>query len=252
MRNKLEASALLIFLVGWEVIARAGVFSPFIFPSISGSVLWSIENYMYILDAAWATLRLLLISIFVSTVVSLIMGGLASISKSIRAIVETFTSIFIPIPSVSLLPFALLWFGLGEKPIIFITSFGAIWIFTLNIINGFATVNKTLIDVGRNFGLESWKMVWHILIPSAFPSILTGFKSAWAVSWRTVVAAELVLGAVGMKGGLGWVIYCQRFMFNPNGMMAALMCISLIGILMENVLLETIENKTIKRWGMKV
>jgi len=252
MRNKLRASALLIFLVGWEIVARAGVFSPFIFPSISGSILWSIENYMYILDAAWATLRLLLISIFVSTVVSLIMGGLASISKSIRTIVETFTSILIPIPSVSLLPFALLWFGLGDRPILFVTSFGAIWIFTLNIINGFATVNKALIDIGRNFGLESWKMVWHILIPSAFPSILTGFKSAWAVSWRTVVAAELVLGAVGMKGGLGWVIYCQRFMFNPNGMMAALMCISLIGILMENVLLETIENNTIKKWGMKV
>lgn len=251
MRSKLKASALLIALVGWEVVARAGVFSPFIFPSISGSILWGIRNYVDLLESAWVTLRLLLVSILISTVVSLIIGGLASISKSIRIIAETFTSIFIPIPSVSLLPFALLWFGLGEKPIVFITSFGAIWIFTLNIINGFATVNKTLIDIGRNFGLERWKMVWHILIPSAFPSILTGFKSAWAVSWRTVVASELVLGAVGMKGGLGWVIYCQRFRFNPNGMMAALMCISIIGIFMENVLLETVERRTVKRWGMK-
>lgn len=251
MRNKLKTSALLIFLVGWEVVARAGVFSPFIFPSISGSILWSIKNYMYILDAVCTTLYVLLISILISTIISLIIGGLASISKSIRAIVETFTSIFVPIPSVSLLPFALLWFGLGMRPIVFITSFGAIWIFTLNIINGFATVNKTLIDVGRNFGLKSWKMVWHIFIPSAFPSILTGFKSALAVSWRTVVASELVLGAVGMKGGLGWVIYCQRFNFNPNGMMAALMCISLIGMLMENVFLNKIEQKTVKKWGMK-
>jgi len=252
MRNKLKAATLFFFLIIWEVISRAEIFSPLIFPSISGSILWAIESHIYLLDSAWATLRLLLVSILLSTIVSLIMGGLASISKPIRIIVETFTSIFVPIPSVSLLPFALLWFGLGDKPIIFITSFGAIWIFTLNIVNGFATVNKTLIDVGRNFGLKSWKMVWHILIPSAFPSILTGFKSAWAVSWRTVVAAELVLGAVGMKGGLGWVIYCQRFKFNPNGMMAALMCISLIGIFMENMLLETIENKTIKKWGMKV
>jgi len=251
MKNKLKTSALLAFLIGWEVISRAGIFSPFIFPSITGSIIWAIENYVYILGSAWTTLRLLLISITISTVVSLIIGGLASISKSIRIIVETFTSIFVPIPSVSLLPFALLWFGLGDKPIIFITSFGAIWIFTLNIINGFTTVNKTLIDVGRNFGLKSWKMVWHVLIPSAFPSILTGFKSAWGVSWRTVVASELVLGAVGMKGGLGWVIYCQRFNFNPNGMMAALMCISLIGMLMENVFLGKLEQKTVKKWGMK-
>lgn len=228
-----------------------GVFSPFIFPSIIGSVIWAIENYNYVLESAWATVRLLLISLVISTITSLAIGGLAAISSSVRSVAETFTSIFVPIPSTSLLPFALLWFGLGDRPIVFITSFGAIWIFTLSIINGFATVNRALIDVGRNFGLEGWKMIRYVMIPSAFPSILTGFKSAWAVSWRTVVAAELVLGAVGMKGGLGWLIYLQRFNFNPNGMMAALMCISLLGIFMENAILGTIENRTVKKWGMK-
>ena len=250
MTAKLKVSALLVFLAIWEIISRAGIFSPLIFPSIIGTIIWAIGNHVYVLESAWTTLRLLLLSLVVSTTVSLIIGGLASISKSVRGVVEAFTTMFVPIPSVSLLPFALLWFGLGDRSIMFITSFGAISIFTLSIIDGFATVNKALIDVGRNFGLEGWKMFRYILIPSAFPSILTGFKSAWGVSWRTVVASELVLGAVGMKGGLGWVIYCQRFNFNPNGMMAALMCISIIGILM-TAGLNRIEQKTVKKWGMK-
>ena len=249
--KRLRIIIVAIFLVIWEFIARSNIFSSFIFPSISGTIQWAIGNPTYLLESAWATLYLLLISIAISTAVSLGLGALASISENIRTIIETFTSTFSPLPSVSLLPFALLWFGLGERPIIFITSFGAIWIFTLNVVNGFATIKKVLIDVGRNYGLKNWRLIRHILIPSAFPNILTGFKSAWAVSWRTVVAAELVLGAVGMKGGLGWVIYCQRFMFNPNGMMAALMCISLIGIFMESFILERIERRTIKKWGMK-
>ena len=82
--NKMKTSALLAFLIGWEVISRAGVFSPFIFPSIVGSVIWAIENYVYVLESAWTTLRLLLISLVVSTTVSLIMGGVASISKSVK------------------------------------------------------------------------------------------------------------------------------------------------------------------------
>jgi len=150
-----------------------------------------------------------------------------------------------------MLPFAILWFGLGEKPIIFITLFGSFCPFYINIINGFSTVNPKLIDVGKIYGLKGFKLIQHIIIPASFPHLLTGFRGAWGIAWRSVVAAELVFGAVGGEGGLGWLIYINRFQLNAAGMLATLFCISVIGIFMENVLLETIEKRTVVKWGMK-
>ena len=94
-------------------------------------------------------------------------------------------------------------------------------------------------------------MFRHILLPSALSSLITGFRISWAHSWRTIVSAELLFGAIGALGGLGWIIYVNRYMFHPEGMIAAIAVISLIGIFMENVILSVIERKTVKRWGMK-
>ncbi len=61
--------------------------------------------------------------------------------------------------------------------------------------------------VGRNYGLSGWRYIGRILIPAAFPSILTGLKVGWAFAWRTLIAAELVFGVSSQSGGLGWFIY---------------------------------------------
>jgi len=101
------------------------------------------------------------------------------------------------------------------------------------------------------YGLSKVNLTRYILLPASFPHILTGFRTAWGSSWRTVVAAELIFGAVGEGGGLGWLIYVNRFHLNPAGMLACLICICIIGIITEQVL-ELTERKTIKKWGMKV
>ena len=106
-------------------------------------------------------------------------------------------------------------------------------------------------DVGKIYGLKGFALVRHIILPASLPYVLTGFRGAWGIAWRSVVAAELVFGAVGGKGGLGWLIYVNRFQLNASGMLATLFCISIIGIFMENILLETMERKTVKKWGMK-
>lgn len=210
-----------------------------------------ISNYQRLLEATWSTLKLLIFGLCISSLLSLTVGALATLTAKVKAIVDVIISILSPIPAISILPFAILWFGLGEKPIIFITIFGSFCPFLINIVNAFRTVNKNWLDVGRNYGLRRLSLVRYITIPASLPHILAGFRAAWGVAWRSVVAAELVFGAVGGKGGLGWLVYVNRFQLNSSGMLAALFCISLIGIFMENIILELIERKTVKKWGMK-
>ena len=242
----------IIALLGWELVARSGIFSSLIFPSISDTLSYMTSHHERLLQASSYTLKLLISGLALSSSVGFLMGALTATSKKMKSVMETIVSIISPIPASSMLPFAILWFGLGEDPIIFVTFFGSISPFLINIVNAFATVNKTQMDVGRNFGLKGFSLVRHVLLPASSPHIISGFRAAWGVAWRSVVAAELIFGAVGGKGGLGWLIYMNRFQLNSAGMLGALLCISFIGIIVENILLELLERKTVKTWGMKI
>jgi len=242
---------IVLVIFSWEIVARLGIFSSLIFPSPSSTLIYMIDYHNRLFEASYYTLKLLLCGLALSCSAGFLAGALTAISTKIKSIMETVVSILSPIPASSMLPFAILWFGLGENPIMFVTFFGSICPFLIAIINAFSTINKTQMDVGRNFGLKKFGLVRHVLLPASFPHIIGGFRTAWGVAWRSVVAAELIFGAVGGKGGLGWLIYMNRFQLNSSGMMASLICISLIGMFTEGILLELLERKTVKKWGMK-
>lgn len=163
---------------------------------------------------------------------------------------ETLISIFDPLPGIALLPVALLWFGTGIESIIFIIVHSVIWPLVLNTYTGFRSVSRTQLEVGRNLGLTGIKLVTHIMVPASFPHILSGVKIAWARSWRALVAAEMIFGASGGQGGLGWLIYQQRYFLDIAGVFSTLVVIIVIGILVEDILLGQLEKRTIQRWGM--
>ena len=93
-------------------------------------------------------------------------------------------------------------------------------------------------------------MIFYIMVPAAFPYLLTGFKIGWSRAWRAIIAAEMVFGTAGVSGGLGWYIYKERYLMDISGVFAALVVIGIIGILVEDLLFGFIERKTVKRWGM--
>ena len=95
------------------------------------------------------------------------------------------------------------------------------------------------------------RFVWKILVPAAFPSILTGLKVGWAFAWRTQIAAELVFGASSGQGGLGWYIFQNRNELYTDKVFAGLAVVILIGLLVENLVFSLIERVTVKRWGMQ-
>jgi NitT/TauT family transport system permease protein len=164
---------------------------------------------------------------------------------------ETLTSMFNPLPAIALLPLALIWFGLGNGSLVFVLIHSVLWAVALNTHSGFLSVSNTLRMVGRNYGLHGLPYVAKILIPAAFPSILTGLKIGWAFAWRTLIAAELVFGVSSGSGGLGWFIYENKNQLEIANVFAGLFTVILIGLLVENVIFRTVERRTVRRWGMQ-
>ena len=236
----------------WQTLSYCGIWNPMLFPDPIGTVNYALANLDFVAGSVQRSLTLLLIALGASSVVSLTVSSIATQSKQFKVVLETLVSILGPIPGISLLPFAMLWFGLGYKPILFMTIVGSLAVFTLPIMNGFDTIPSIMIDVGRIYGLKKWEMVRHIYFPGTLPGLITGLRSAWGLSWRSLIGAELVYGAMGKSAGIGWIITLNRWNLNADGMAVGISSIAILGLAMEHLIMGSIEKATVKKWGMKV
>jgi NitT/TauT family transport system permease protein len=236
----------------WEVYAR-WLNNPLLFPTFSDTVkaLAAAIASGEIPRAASYSVGMLIKGYALGLLLAGLLTAFASAGRVGSDLLETLTAMFNPLPSIALLPLALIWFGLGDGSVIFVLIHAVLWSVALNMHAGFRAVSPTLKMVGQNYGLSKSGYVIRILLPAAFPSILTGLKTGWAFAWRTLIAAELVFGVSSGSGGLGWYIFEQKNQLLIPNVFAGLLTVILFGLVVENLIFKTIENATVRRWGMQ-
>ena len=250
--NAFRKSLVLILLaVVWEVYART-LDNELLFPTFGNTVLALVSGIGSgdIIQSAKFSLGLLLQGYVAGVVLAGLLTAFASVSRIGADFLETLTAMFNPLPSIALLPLALIWFGLDNGSVIFVLIHAVVWAVALNTHSGFRGISNTLRMVGQNYGLSRTSYVFKILVPAALPSILTGLKIGWAFSWRTLIAAELVFGASGNSGGLGWFIFVNKNELLIPNVFAGLLTIILLGLFVDNLIFRQLEARTVRRWGM--
>ncbi|PCJ39839.1 MAG: ABC transporter permease [SAR86 cluster bacterium] len=242
---------LILLALAWEIYARS-LNNPLIFPTFTATAEALFAGILSgeLLRAGAATIWLLVQGYGLGLLLAILLTILASITKIGADLLETLTAMFNPLPSIAMLPLAMVWFGLGNGSVIFVLVHAVLWAVALNTFSGFKSVSPTLRLVGQNYGLTGPGYIFKILIPGAFASILTGLKVGWAFAWRTLIAAELVFGASSGSGGLGWFLFQKKNELLITEVFAGLLTIIIFGLLIENLVFKTIENKTLRRWGM--
>jgi NitT/TauT family transport system permease protein len=248
-----KALLLVVLALVWEAYAR-WLGNPLVFPTFSATLgaLGRGVASGELPRAALHTLTLLGKGYLAGLVLACVLTAFASASRIGADLLETLTSMFNPLPSIALLPLALIWFGLGDASVIFVLIHAVLWAVALNAYSGFRAVSPTLRMVGQNYGLSAAGYVLRILIPGAFPSILTGLKVGWAFAWRTLIAAELVFGVSSGSGGIGWYIFERKNQLFIPEVFAGLLTVILFGLFVEHVIFRSIEDRTVRRWGMQV
>lgn len=247
-----RVAILVVLAVVWELFARwenndllvptfTQTAQAFVSGIVSGELLAKVGISMTLLLQGYAG----------GVIAAFALSGLAMSTRIGRDLLDTLTAMLNPLPAIALLPLALLWFGLGQKSLIFVLIHSVLWPLALNIHSGFSGVPAVLRMTGRNYGLKGLAFVFRILVPAALPAILAGLRIAWAFAWRTLIASELVFGASSGQGGLGWYIFQNRNELMTDRVFAGLAMVIIIGLLVETLLFRTVERLTVRRWGMQ-
>ena len=237
----------------WEIVVRGTGVNPLLFPSFSTvaahllaglGIGGSGELWSYI----WDTLSVLLQAYAISVLLAIALTGLAVANGWARDVLDTVTGIFQPLPSIALLPMAILWFGFSRESLVFVVVMAMIWPIASSLTVGFATVSPTLVRLGNNYELSRLRLMTNVLLPWALPMMIAGLKVGWGFGWRTVVAAELVFGATGSGGGIGWYINNSRLFMNVADGFAGIILVVIVGLLTESLFIA-LQRVTTHRWG---
>jgi len=131
--------------------------------------------------------------------------ALAWFPRGERAL-NPYVQILRPISPLAWTPLAILWFGVGDIPAIFIIFLGTVLPVTVMAMNAVGSVDQVHVNVARNFGLTPWMVIRRIVLPSAWPQLVTGLRLTLGIAWLVVVAAEML----AVTSGLGFLVIDSR------------------------------------------
>ena len=233
----------------WEIVAWAGMFPPRLFPTLE-----TVAHSFYALTVAGIlphhaieTLIRLLSGFALAGVFGVGIGILMGRSRLAEDIFLPLVSICAPIPGLAYAPLFLLWFGLGDFSSILLVGFVSAFPVIFNSWTGVKAVKEIWVRSAQSMGADDRRMFTHVILPGALPYILTGLRLGLAQAWRVLVAVEML---AAVPWGLGWLIFGARKFLNTDAMLAGIVVIALIGLVLEKLVFQKIENYTVVRWGM--
>jgi ABC-type nitrate/sulfonate/bicarbonate transport system permease component len=148
--------------------------------------------------AIYETLKGWAIALVLASILAIPAGILIGANRLLYEVTRPVVEFLRPVPSVALIPLAVLVFGSGLESKVFLATFAAIWMLLIQTIYGVHDVNPVAYDTSRAYGLGAVERLYRISLPSALPFIATGLRVASTVALLLVVSTEIVIGAPGI------------------------------------------------------
>ncbi|HET9010006.1 MAG TPA: ABC transporter permease [Nitrosarchaeum sp.] len=238
-----------ILVVIWQIVSMTNIWPNNLFPSpyeVAEDLVYTASDGSLFFGIGTSILRLIIglaIAIVGGMLLGIFMARVEIVNQTIGSLVLGLQSI----PSVAWVPLAILWFGLTDGGIIFVTAIGSMFAVTIATYTGVKNINPHYIEAARNMGAKGTQLATYVLIPAAFPYLISGFKQGWAFAWRGVIGAELLFSFLG----LGFLLNVGRQLNDISQVFAIMLVIMMVGIIIDGVIFKRIENKVMSRWGLR-
>ncbi|GLB59445.1 ABC transporter permease [Cytobacillus sp. NCCP-133] len=233
----------------WELGSRMELWHPLIFPSLS-SVFSALaeglqdKTLIYDLIASFKRLAVgLAISLVIGTLIGILLGKSKTADDTLGAVILALQSV----PSIVWLPIAIMWFGLNEKAVIFVTILGGTFVMALNMRTGIKNVSPLYIKAAQTMGANGIDLFIRVIFPASIPYVVTGSRLAWAFAWRALMAGELL----STGPGLGYTLRYASDFGRMDIVIGVMIIIGAIGMIVDQLIFQRIEKSVIKKWGLE-
>ncbi|MEP9397472.1 ABC transporter permease [Mesorhizobium sp. KR2-14] len=230
-----------VVLIGLaEIGTRSGIISALSLPRPSAVLQTFVQ--LYETGLLWKHLlpsfQRLFVGAFIGIAVGISLGVLIGLFSLVRAGLVPLVAALFPIPKIALLPLFVIWFGIDEASKYALIAFGT---FTPTVVATYGAVDnvdRSLIRMGQSFGLSWWSIVRKIVLPGAFPAILSGLRVSISIAIILLVAAEML----GAEYGVGSYILEAGALYDLERLFAGVAILSIMGLVL-NWLIGLIEKR---------
>ncbi|MCH1984519.1 ABC transporter permease [Ruminococcus sp. OA3] len=193
----------------------------------------------------WASLKITLIGYIIGCLVGVPLGIFMGWYEKADMFINPIFDFIRPIPGIAWTPLFILLFGIGMLPKVIVIALATFGPALVNTYTGIKQTKEVHIWVGQTFGATKFEILRKIAIPSSIPFVLTGMRVGLGVAWSTIIGAEMLAATAG----LGYLINLCRGIYRPDIIIAAMICVGLIGAAL-GYLLTLLERQLMKggRW----
>jgi len=217
-------------LVIWEILSRRDIIPSQFFPA--PSAIFYDMAVLFREGTLWtdclATLRRILGGLLAGGIPGLVLGIAMARSRIFYYFLYPLIMATYPIPKISIIPFIILFLGLGDLAKICVIGIGSFFLVCLNTYHGVRSIPKVYFDVSHIYRLTFWERWRYVILPGALPSICNGVKLANGLCFMLVVAAEFM----GSRNGLGYRIWLSWESFRITHMFSALFTLAFLAALL--------------------
>lgn len=222
-------------LVFWKVQSARGVLNTNILASPDDVIIRL--NEMLENGSLWknilASVGRVIKGYLIGALLGFVIGALNGLFKTVNRALLAIIAIVRPIPPIALIPFLILWLGIGEASKITIIVIGSFWPVLLNTMQGIQETDPKLLEVASAFGKKKIIVLLKIILPSAVPSIFTGLRLGISQAWTCVVTAEMIAASAGV----GYLIQYARELVQPDLLLLGIITIGVIGLFIDFIVI---------------
>ena len=223
-------------MILWAIISYFGDFSEKIFPNpalvfASGVKLF---NDGTLLKHVVASLYRVTWGFYLAVILGIPLGIILGRTYMIRQLINPIIQFLRPISPLAWIPLAMLWFGIGDKPAIFLIFLSSFFPLVVATTMAVSRINPIYFHVAANFNFNQQEIIKKIIIPAILPEVLTALRLTIAIAWLVVVAAEMI----AVQSGLGYLILDARNALRMDIVMVGMIVIGMIGVLLDFMMLR--------------
>lgn len=230
----------------WAALSFVGVFPDSVFPSpaaVAKGFVEELRNGRLLDDVVASLFRVTIgfaLAVFTGIPAGLWLGHHARARVAFLPVVNFFRSL----SPLAWIPFAILWFGIGDLPTIFLIFMASFFPVVLATLAAVASIPSVYFRVARDYGFSNNEVLTKVTLPAIAPQVITSLRVTAGLAWLVVVAAEMIAG----RAGLGFAIWDARNGLRMDLLVCGMIVIGVIGVVIDRVLLQLTAISSV-RWG---